>query len=165
MGAIARLLNQREVPTRTQHCQWNRSTIWKMLHTTRLTRGGRTMAKPSFVLGSGSPDAASAWPQQRVSGTAASRLNRNPRTGCGQRSDLRSAQEQLEVLSTAHHRAILVAGTVGLSALWLWALPNLDANFQSAQSTTIAAWGGMVTALQKSGLATTAPFARIISMQ
>ena len=32
MGAIARLLNQREVPTRTQHSQWNRSTVWKMLH-------------------------------------------------------------------------------------------------------------------------------------
>jgi site-specific DNA recombinase len=32
MGAIARLLNQREVPTRTQHSQWNRSTVWNMLH-------------------------------------------------------------------------------------------------------------------------------------
>src|SRR5579864_3189826 len=32
MGTIARLLNQREVPTRTQHSQWNRSTVWKMLH-------------------------------------------------------------------------------------------------------------------------------------
>ena len=32
MGAIARLLNRREVPTRTQHSQWNRSTVWKMLH-------------------------------------------------------------------------------------------------------------------------------------
>jgi site-specific DNA recombinase len=32
IGAIARLLNQREVPTRTQHSQWNRSTVWKMLH-------------------------------------------------------------------------------------------------------------------------------------
>jgi site-specific DNA recombinase len=32
MGTIARLLNQREVPTRTQHSHWNRSTVWKMLH-------------------------------------------------------------------------------------------------------------------------------------
>jgi site-specific DNA recombinase len=32
MGTIAHLLNQREVPTRSQHSQWNRSTVWKMLH-------------------------------------------------------------------------------------------------------------------------------------
>jgi len=32
IGAIADLLNQREVPTRTQHSQWERPTIWRMLH-------------------------------------------------------------------------------------------------------------------------------------
>src|SRR5579864_508623 len=32
IGAIARLLNQRGVPTRSGHSQWKRSTIWRMLH-------------------------------------------------------------------------------------------------------------------------------------
>jgi site-specific DNA recombinase len=32
IGAIASLLNQREVPTRTQHSRWERPTIWRMLH-------------------------------------------------------------------------------------------------------------------------------------
>jgi site-specific DNA recombinase len=32
IGAIAGLLNQREVPTRTQHSRWERPTIWRMLH-------------------------------------------------------------------------------------------------------------------------------------
>jgi site-specific DNA recombinase len=32
IGAIADLLNQREVPTRTQHSRWGRPTIWRMLH-------------------------------------------------------------------------------------------------------------------------------------
>jgi site-specific DNA recombinase len=32
IGAIAGLLNQREVPTRTRHGRWERPTIWKMLH-------------------------------------------------------------------------------------------------------------------------------------
>src|SRR5579864_1361985 len=32
IGAIARLLNQRGVPTRSGHSQWKRSTFWRMLH-------------------------------------------------------------------------------------------------------------------------------------
>jgi len=32
IGAIAGLLNQREVPTRTRHSRWERPTIWRMLH-------------------------------------------------------------------------------------------------------------------------------------
>jgi site-specific DNA recombinase len=32
IGAIADLLKQREVPTRTRHSRWERPTIWKMLH-------------------------------------------------------------------------------------------------------------------------------------
>ena len=32
IGAIARLLNQRGVPTRSAHSQWERSTVWRMLH-------------------------------------------------------------------------------------------------------------------------------------
>jgi site-specific DNA recombinase len=85
MGAIARLLNQREVPTRTQHSQWNRSTVWKMLHNPAYQGRayyGKTELRPRQRI-----TRAPAWaaqPQQRVSGTAASRLDRNPRTGVGQ---------------------------------------------------------------------------------
>ena len=32
LGAIAGLLNQREVPTRTQESRWERPTLWRMLH-------------------------------------------------------------------------------------------------------------------------------------
>jgi hypothetical protein len=32
IGAIAGLLNQREVPTRTRQSRWERPTIWRMLH-------------------------------------------------------------------------------------------------------------------------------------
>lgn len=32
LGAIAGLLNQREVATRTRHSRWERPTIWRMLH-------------------------------------------------------------------------------------------------------------------------------------
>jgi site-specific DNA recombinase len=32
IGAIADLLNQREVPTRTRHSRWERPIIWRMLH-------------------------------------------------------------------------------------------------------------------------------------
>src|ERR1700693_5719679 len=53
IGAIAGLLNQREVPTRTQHTGGNAPPSGGCC-TTRLTRDGRTMAKPSFVLASGS---------------------------------------------------------------------------------------------------------------
>ena len=32
IGAIAGLLNQREVPTRTRQSRWERPTLWRMLH-------------------------------------------------------------------------------------------------------------------------------------
>ena len=37
IGAIARLLNQCEVPTRTRQSRWERPTLWRMLHN-RLTQ-------------------------------------------------------------------------------------------------------------------------------
>jgi DNA-binding CsgD family transcriptional regulator len=37
LGAIAGLLNQREVPTRTRHSRWERPTLWRMLHNPALT--------------------------------------------------------------------------------------------------------------------------------
>ena len=48
IAAIAGLLNQREVPTRTRRSRWERPTLWRMLHNPAYA-GVPSMAKPSFV--------------------------------------------------------------------------------------------------------------------
>jgi hypothetical protein len=172
MAAIARLLNQREVPTRTQHSQWNRSTVWKMLHNSAYQGRayyGKTELRPRQritrrVRQRGLPSRNSAFRERPRHD-----WDRNPRTGfwsvCDLRSGARAIGEEQEVLSPAHHRTILVAGYVGLSALRLWTLPNLDANFQAHNLLLSLPSGGMVIGISRERFATTAPFVRIISMQ
>jgi len=50
IGAIAGLLNQGEVPTRTRQSRWERPTICRMLHNPAYA-GHAFYAKPSFVHG------------------------------------------------------------------------------------------------------------------
>ena len=62
INAIARMLNQRQIPTRTGTTRWERSTVWGLL---RNPAAGHATARPNSVLDSESRDrcgSAMGWP-------------------------------------------------------------------------------------------------------
>lgn len=52
INAIARMLNERQIPTRTATTRWERSTVWRLLRNPAY-RGRLVMARRSYVHGSG----------------------------------------------------------------------------------------------------------------
>jgi len=64
ISAIARMLNERRIPTRTETTRWERSTVWGLLRNPAY-RDGRAMARPKSVHASESRDrcgSATGWP-------------------------------------------------------------------------------------------------------
>jgi site-specific DNA recombinase len=64
IGAIAGLLNQREVPTRTRRSRWERPTLWRMLHNPAYAGHRLLWQNRASSPSANHPSLASAWPVQ-----------------------------------------------------------------------------------------------------
>ena len=171
LGAIAGLLNQREVPTRTRQSRWERPTLWRMLHNPAYAGHafyGKTELRPRRESHAVCVSVACAAATVRFA-------NGLVRSGSKSLYPLWSAKQpslwrksnsrRTRGFPSTYYRTVLVAGTVGVSALRLRTLPYFDANFPAHDLLLSLLRTGWLPASEGCGLRQQGRFVRSSSMR
>ena len=148
INAIARMLNQRQIPTRTGAARWERSTVWGMLRNPAY-RGRACFGKTEIR------------PRQRITRPLRQRQGMTSRNSANHERPRQDwieiavpaliseevfalAQEQLEKNKRHSPRRTieptLLQGMLVCEQLRLCALPDLNSDLPATRSTTTAAW-------------------------
>ena len=154
INAIARLLNERQIPTRTGNTRWERSTVWGMLRNPAY-RGTACYGKTELR------------PRQRITRPLRQRQGVPSRDSANHERPRQEwieipvpalvseetfalAQEQLESNKrhspAAYRRTQPASGDVGLPTVWLCPLPILRADFEAEAVLLPLHWLGWVSA-------------------
>ena len=136
INAMARMLNERQIPTRSSTTRWERSTVWGMLRNPAYSGKacyGKTEQRPRQRI---------TRPLRQRNGVASlrqceprratTRVDRSSSARFGNRRNLffgsRTTPEKRTPFTTAYHRADTAAGHTGLPAMRVCTVSNIHTN-------------------------------------
>jgi site-specific DNA recombinase len=158
INAIARMLNERRIPTRSAATRWERSTVWGMLRNPAYCGKacyGKTELRPRAAH---HPPAEatqrSSQPGQRQPWAAKAGVDRSAGSGAGGRGNLRNGSgttsEKRTPFAAVHDWADAAAGHAGVSAVRIRTESDIHANIQTESPLLSLPRLGWISSAQRS---------------